>query len=251
MKSKKKFTVIKVLYITILLLIAAFCFYKYFSIKDDRKEQKQEHEKILDVADIKEDTSDDDNNKINFEELSKINSDIVGWITIENSNINYPIVQGQNNTYYLKHSFEKKYSGYGTIYMDATADTNFNSLNTFIYGHNTSNSTMFADLGKFMKQSFFDEHKNIFIYTKDKNYKLEIFSVHVDRASSKSYQMNFTTMNLYKEYIDLMKEYSVIKSDVEIDYETDKIVTLYSCSHERGNSKLDRYFVHAKLNEIS
>lgn len=112
-------------------------------------------------------------------------------------------------------------------------------------------NTVYNDLGKFMKQSFFDEHKNIFIYTKNKIYKLEIFSVHVDRASSKSYQINFTTMNLYKEYIDLMKEYSVIKSDVEVDYETDKIVTLYSCSHERGNSKLDRYFVHAKLNEIS
>ena len=79
---------------------------------------------------------------------------------------------------------------------------------------------------------------------------LTVFSVHVDKASSKSYQMNFTTDESYKDYIDLMKSYSVIKSDIEIDYTEDRIVTLYSCSHERGHAKDDRYFVHAKLIEI-
>lgn len=250
MKSKKIIIVLKFLILIILFVIAGFSFYKFFSIQEDRKEQKEEQEKIIDISKIKDDKSEERINDINFDELSKINSDIVGWLTIEGTNINYPIVQTDNNTYYLKHSFEKKYSNYGAIYMDAIVDKEFNSLNTFIYGHNTSNETMFGELRKFMKQSFYDEYKNIFIYTKDKNFKLEIFSVHIDRASSKSYQMNFTTMDLYKEYIDLMKSYSVIKSNVEVNYETDRIVTLYSCSHERGNSKLDRYFVHAVIKDI-
>jgi len=102
-----------------------------------------------------------------------------------------------------------------------------------------------------MKQEFYNEHKYIYIYTPEKNYKLEVFSVHVDKASSKSYQMNFTTEESFKDYIDLMKSYSVINSNVEIDYTKDKIVTLYSCSNERGHAKDDRYFIHAKIENIN
>lgn len=250
MKNKTLVIVVKGIVIIVLFIIIFFCLYRLFFIYEDRKNQKDEYDKIIDISEIKDDKSEEQVNKINFKELSIINPDIVGWLTIEGTNINYPIVQTDNNTYYLKHSFEKKYSNYGAIYMDATADKNFNSLNTFIYGHNTSNGTMFGELKKFMKQSFYDEHKNIFIYTKDKNYKLEVFSVHIDTASSKSYQMNFATMDSYKKYIDLMQDYSVIKTNVDINYETDKIVSLYSCSHERGNSKLDRYFIHGKIQEV-
>lgn len=250
MKHRKLFIIFKIIYISIMLGIAFFCFYKFYSISKERKNMQEEYEHIIDIAEVEEREVEENENKINFEELEKVNSDIVGWITIEDTNINYPIVQGKDNTYYLKHSFSKEYSNYGAIYMDATANDDFSSLNTFIYGHNTSNSSMFGELKKFMKQSFYDEHRNIYIYTKDKNYKLEIFSVHIDTASSKSYQMNFTTIDAYKKYIVLMKEESVISSDVEIDYDNDKIVTLYSCSHERGNSKFDRYFIHAIIKEM-
>mgnify|MGYP000531514856 FL=1 len=165
MKNKTLVIVVKGIVIIVLFVIIFFCLYRLFFIYEDRKNQKDEYDKIIDISEIKDDKSEEQVNKINFKELSIINPDIVGWLTIEGTNINYPIVQTDNNTYYLKHSFEKKYSNYGAIYMDATADKNFNSLNTFIYGHNTSNGTMFGELKKFMKQSFYDEHKNIFIYT--------------------------------------------------------------------------------------
>jgi len=244
--------ILKALYILLFISIAVFCFYKAYEIKDEQTKIKEEQTELIDIAEIPEKVEDIEEKKevINFQDLININSDFIGWIKIEDTNINYPIVQGTNNTYYLKHSFYKEYSNAGSIYMDATANSNFSSKNTFIYGHYTSDGSMFGQIGKYMKQDFYDKHKEIYIYTSEQNYKLEVFSVHVDKASSKSYQMNFTTDESYKDYIDLMKSYSVIKSDIEIDYTEDRIVTLYSCSHERGHAKDDRYFVHAKLIEI-
>ena len=244
--------ILKALYILLFISIAVFCFYKAYEIKEEQTKIKEEQTELIDIAEIPEKVEDIEEKKevINFQDLININSDFIGWIKIEDTNINYPIVQGTNNTYYLKHSFYKEYSNAGSIYMDATANSNFSSKNTFIYGHYTSDGSMFGQIGKYMKQDFYDKHKEIYIYTSEQNYKLEVFSVHVDKASSKSYQMNFTTDESYKDYIDLMKSYSVIKSDIEIDYTEDRIVTLYSCSHERGHAKDDRYFVHAKLIEI-
>ena len=244
--------ILKALCILLFISIAVFCFHRAYKIKQEQLKIKEEQTELIDIAEIPEKVEDVEEKKdeINFQELININSDFVGWIKIDDTNINYPIVQGTNNTYYLKHSFYKEYSNAGSIYMDATANSNFGSKNTFIYGHYTSDGSMFGQIGKYMKQDFYDKHKEIYIYTSEQNYKLEVFSVHVDKASSKSYQMNFTTDESYKDYIDLMKSYSVIKSDIEIDYTEDRIVTLYSCSHERGHAKDDRYFVHAKLIEI-
>lgn len=241
--------IFKVLYVLVFLFISVFCFYNAYKIKSDQKEIEVEQQELIEIAEIPEEIeiTEEQSDEINFQELININSDFVGWIKIENTNINYPIVQGTNNTYYLKHSFYKEYNNAGSIYMDATANSDLTSQNTFIYGHYTSNGSMFGELGKYMKQTFYNEHKDIYIYTPENNYKLEVFSVHVDKASSKSYQMNFTSEESFKEYIDLMKSYSVVKSDVEIDYTKDRIVTLYSCSHERGHAKDDRYFIHAKL----
>lgn len=244
----------KIKYILLILFIGIFSFscYKYLSVDKDIKEEKKEQKQLIEISEIKEDVDIlEEESKINFEELSNINSDIVAWIVIDGTNINYPIVQSTNNTYYLKHSFYKKYSNYGTIYMDATANKDFSSLNTFIYGHYTANKSMFGELGNYMKQSFFEEHPYIIIYTPETTIKAEIFSVHVDNASSPSYQMNFTTNEAFKNYIDLMKEKSVINSNIEIDYTTDKIITLYSCSRETNYQKQDRYYIHGKLIEIN
>lgn len=230
-----------------LLGVSIYCFLNFYNIKGEELEEQKVQDEFIDIAEIPEELEEE--SKINFDELIAINSDIKAWIYIEGTNINYPIVQSNNNTYYLKHNYKKEYSSYGSIYMDSTAKDDFTSLNTFIYGHYTSNNSMFGELGNFMNQDFFDSHKNILIYTPDKNYKLEIFSVYVDNAFSDSYQMNFITENDYKNYINLMREKSVIKSDVKVDYTKDRIVTLYSCSRETNYKKQDRYYIHSKIIE--
>lgn len=235
--------IIRFILIFLFLAMAFFCLWKYIGIRHSIQDEKQEQDEIIDIAEVPEEPIVDF--KVNFEELQSINSDIVAWIYIEGTNINYPILQNKNsNTYYLKHNYKKEYSNFGSIYMDATANVDFTSLNTFVYGHHTYNKSMFGEIGNFMNQDFFESHKNIFIYTPTNNYKLEIFSVHVDDANSSSYKMYFTSKQDYKEYIDLMKLKSNIKSDLEINPEIDRIVTLYSCSRETNYKKQDRYFLH-------
>ena len=239
---------VKILFAILFLLVLSFSIYKYVSLNKDIEIEHETQEELITVSEIEDIPS--ENSTINFEELQKINPDVIGWLYIENTNINYPLVQGNDNTYYLSHSYYKKYSAAGSIYMDTTASSDFTSFNTFIYGHYTPYGTMFAEIGKYMNQQFYEQHKNIYIYTPNKNYKLEVFSVHTDKASSKSYQMNFTTDAAFSDYVNLMIKKSVIKTDVKIDPEVDKIITFYSCSKERGYAKDDRYFIHTKLIEL-
>lgn len=241
--------IIRFILILIFIAMAFCCFWKYIGIRHSIQDEKQEQKEIIDIAEVPEEPIVD--SKVNFKELQSINSDIVAWIYIEGTNINYPILQNKNsNTYYLKHNYKKEYSNFGSIYMDATANVDFTSLNTFVYGHHTYNKSMFGEIGNFMNQDFFESHKNIFIYTPTNNYKLEIFSVHIDDANSPSYKMYFTSKQDYKEYIDLMKSKSNIKSDLEINPEIDRIVTLYSCSRETNYKKQDRYFIHGKITNL-
>lgn len=239
---------IKIGLIIVLLGITIFSFWKILTYNKGIQEEQEQQKELIEISEIPEEIEED--SSINFEELLKINPGIVGWIYIEDTNVNYPIVQGKDNTYYLNHSIYKDYSIYGSIYMDATANADFSSDNTFIYGHYTRNSSMFGELGKYMNQSFFDEHPVFYLFTLEGNYKVEVFSVHVDDASSPSYQMNFSSDDAYDKYLKLMKEKSAIKSNVEVSTE-DRIITLYSCSREANYKKNDRYYVHGKLEKLN
>lgn len=248
MKLKKIWRLLKIVLLIIFVGTIGFCIYKIQSFNLEIKEAEEVQNELIDVSNIL--TGEPEESLINFKELKKINSDIIAWIYIEDTNINYPIVQTTDNQYYLKHNYNKEYSAYGSIYMDATANYDFSSLNTFIYGHYTNSEIMFGELGNYMDQDFYDEHPDVLIYTPEATYVAEIFSVHVDNASSESYQMIFPTQESYFDYVNLMIEKSVIESDIKVDITKDKIITLYSCSRETNYEKQDRYYVHAKLMQV-
>lgn len=237
----------KIIFLLLCMSIVFFCVYKYLSVHNSFLEVTNEQKKIIDIAEIPEKPVDE--SKINFDKLKAINHDIVAWIYIDGTNINYPIMQTSDNLYYLNHNYNKEYTTYGSIYMDATANNDFSSLNTFIYGHYTSSGIMFGELGYYMDQEFYEKHPDILIYTPEETYTAKIFSVHVDEASSESYQMIFPTQESYFNYVNLIIEKSVIKSNVKVDITKDKIITLYSCSRETNYKRQDRYYVHAILNK--
>ncbi len=227
--------------------ITVYCFFKYFNFKNEEIQIIEDQEKIIEISEIPEEPKEE--SKINFDELQSINPDIIAWIYIGGTNINYPILQSKSNTYYLKHNYKKEYSGAGSIYMDANADKDFNSQNTFIYGHYTRNKTMFGEIGNFMNQDFFDTHKEIFIYTPSKTYIVDLFSVYVDEANSDSYQMNYASAEELENYIKLIQSKSKIKSNIEDISIEDRIITFYSCSRETNFKKQDRYFLHGIIRE--
>ena len=241
--------IIKIILLVVCIFIFLFCLYNFIIVFEEKKESQNIKEQLIEISQVSplEQTNEEETlNLINFTELKKVNSDIVGWITIDGTQVNYPIVQGKDNSYYLNHSSNKSYNSLGSIFMDYNSNKDFKDFNTFIYGHNTKNGSMFGEIKKYMDVNFYKKHPFFFLYTPSQNYKVEIFSVYVDEATSNSYNQSFITEDDFRNYLHIILNKSVYKTNVNLDYKKDKIITLYSCSHQR-NSKYDRYFIHGKL----
>ena len=235
---------IKIFLLFLLLFIFGFSLYKINTIKKELNTSEEIKEELIEMIEIPETPSEEPNFEVNFEELKKINPDVVGWIVIEGTQINYPIVQTKDNEYYLNHSFDKKWNSLGSIFMDYKSSSDFSDYNTFIYGHHTKNGSMFGEIYKYMDYNFYLEHPSFNLYTPNGNYIIEIISAYLDKTSSDSYNQSFDSIDEYNSYINLVKEKSKYKTEVNIDYTTDKLITLYSCSHESNREKDDRYFIH-------
>ena len=113
---------------------------------------------------------------VDFDELKKINPDIVAWIAFDNIDISYPVVQ-RDNSYYLSHTFEGKENVAGCIFMDEQNTSDFSDNHTILYGHNMKNGTMFGMLKNYKEQEFLEENRYFTIYTPDAEYRYEISSV--------------------------------------------------------------------------
>lgn len=243
----KKTKVILLILLLIVLLFSILNIIKNFQEDMAAKEIMEELIELIDIPDV---PSEEPKFQVNFNELKKINSDVVGWIVIEGTQINYPIVRGSNNTFYLNHSYDKTWNSYGSIFMDYESSSDFSSYNTFIYGHHTRNGSMFGELYKYMDAEYYENHKLFYLYTPKSNYEAQIFSAYVDSTTSDSYNQFFSSEKEYAKYIKMIKDKSNYETDVNVDFSRDKIITLYSCSHESSRQKTDRYFIHAVLKNV-
>ncbi len=184
--------------------------------------------------------------KIDFKELKKINKDIKGWIYMPDSMINYPVVQGDDNSFYLHHLLDKSYSYPGTIFIDSESDPEFSQKNSIIYGHNMKNSTMFAALINYNNQDYYEKHPVLFYLTPEKNYRLDIYSGFVTHTSSKSYQVKFKDEKAYDSMLDSVINQSRFRSIIEKE-DIDRTVTLSTCAYDFTNA---RYVLHCNLVEL-
>lgn len=242
--------IIKVLLLILLLGILGYSIFQVCKIYNEKKESEEIKKEFIELIDIPEIPSQEKDYKVDFTELKKLNSDIIGWIIIEGTQINYPIVQSSNNSYYLNHSVEKKWNSLGSIFADYRSSSDFSDYNTFIYGHHTKNGTMFGELYKYMDYDFFSSHSSFYLYTPDNIYEAKIFSAYIDDTDSESYKQNFNSLEEYKKYLELVKEKSNYDTNIIIDANYDKMITLYSCSHDPNRQKSDRYYIHAILKKI-
>lgn len=173
--------------------------------------------------------------EVDFETLQAINPDIIAWIYIEGTAINYPVVQGDDNGYYLKHLADGSYNGSGAIFMDYRNDSDFSDSHTIIYGHHMKNGTMFSGLDGYKKQAFYDEHPVALIVTPERNYKVEFFAGYVADVEADAWQLNFT-LESKEQWISAAKSKSCFESNI-IPAVTDNIVTLSTCSYEFNNAR--------------
>lgn len=174
--------------------------------------------------------------QIDFEALSQINSDIVGWIYLEGSEINYPIAQSEDNSYYLKHLFDKSSNSSGCIFLDCRNAADFTDRHSIIYGHHMKNGTMFSGLDSYKSQAYYDEHPQILLMTPEQNYVIEIFAGYVASVQDDAWQTEFGAGADFGDWLNRAIERSCFTSNMT-PAATDRIITLSTCSYEFNNAR--------------
>lgn len=181
---------------------------------------------------------------VNFNELKQKNNDTVGFIKVNGTNVNYPIVQTTDNSYYLKHAFDKSKNSAGWVFADYRNNmTNFDK-NTVIYGHSRSNQTVFGSLKKVLNKSWYSNKDNhiIKLSTPTENTLWQIISIYTIKPESYYITTKFSDSQ-FKTFIQTIKDRSQIDFSGTLN-ENDKILTLSTCEDVAGTTRL---VIHAKL----
>lgn len=179
---------------------------------------------------------------IDKDDLSKINSDYKFWIEVPGTNINYPVVQTNNNEFYLKHNFYKKKSIGGSIFLYSKDNINY-SQNLIIFGHNMRNKSMFGTLDNFKDKTFFNNNKYIYLFKGNKKYTYEIFSGAIVKGSDNYLITDFSSKKAFADYIKMINSKSIVSRKLNFNNDS-KILTLSTCSYEFDDA---RFIVLAKL----
>ena len=229
----------KIYFLIFALLIITFVITSIISIKwlfATHKSKKITNDIISKVTkNTNEKTKDSLNLEIDFNKLLEINNQVVGWIKIEDTDINYPIVKGEDNSYYLNHNILNESSQNGWIFMDYRNSDDFSDNNTVIYGHNIKSGIMFSDLTQIYNGKV---NNDIYIYLKTGEVnRYSIYSCYMDKPDEESINTKIADTNL-TSYMNKMKERSIRKYNVNIVLE--KNITLSTCD----SSGKKRIIVH-------
>lgn len=182
---------------------------------------------------------------LKIDALKKENSEVVGWIEIEDTKINYPVMQGVDNEFYLSHNYKKEKNIEGSIFVDKSYDFSKPSTNLLIYGHRYPGGTVFEDLKKYTDESFYKNHQIIKFTTSNEESEYEIIAVFLSRV----YYKNETDVFRYYYFIDAANEeefnYYINNSKASSLYDTgktavygDELMTLSTCAHYTENGRL-------------
>lgn len=179
---------------------------------------------------------------VNFDNLKKINSDVVGWIKVNGTNINYPFVQSKDNKYYLTHSFSKSYNNAGWVFLDYR-NNNINNRNTIIYAHGRTDKTMFGTLRKVLNNGWINNTNNyvIKISTEKENSLWQIFSIYHIPTTNDYLQTEFKDEREYQRFLNILKNRSNHNFNTSIT-SNNTILTLSTCYNDS-----EKMVVNAKL----
>jgi len=183
--------------------------------------------------------------RADIEALKTANEDVIAWISIPDTKISYPVLQGDDNDYYLNHTWNKKRNGAGSIFMEYRNNPDFSDFNTIIYGHRMEGESMFHGLHYYEEQEYYEAHKDVYIRTSEGVFCYKIFAAYEGSVTGDSFRLGFSEIETRLDFIEYCKDNSFIESDIEVD-ENSQIITLSTCM-ERGHDT--RFVVHAVLKE--
>ena len=186
--------------------------------------------------------------EVDFDYLQEINPDIVGWIFMENEKINYPIVQGTDNNYYLVRLPDKTWNRLGSIFMEYENKPDFSDDTTVLFGHNMLDESMFGSLKYYREQWYYDENPHMYIFAPHATYRLEIFAGYVVKEKDiGSLHQTFESIEEKRKFVADSILRSTFESNVHID-DDDRIVSLFTCTYDYADA---RYVVHGKLVQLT
>ena len=182
---------------------------------------------------------------VDFKELLEQNKETVAWLKVNNTKVNYSVVQHSDNEYYLKHDFNRNYNANGWVYGDYRDDFKYFGNNTIIYAHNLTNRTMFGSLAWCLKESWYTNEENhyIKISTPYSNTVWRIFSIYTIKPEVYYLKTYFSTDEEHQEFLDTLKDRSIYKFTDENLTTDDKILTLSTCSDDGTK----RIVIHAQM----
>lgn len=245
---KNKIYITLICAFSILLAVSSGFLIKHYIDSEKQSELYDNLIETIEKTDTEKDTmtySQDKSFLSDYQDLYLQNNDMVGWIKIEDTKINYPVMQSKDNpNFYLKHGFDKAYTDYGCPYIQENCDVDIPSDNLIIYGHNMKDCSMFSGLMKYTDKSFWESHKTISFDTLTEKCDYEIIAafktvVYTDSPESfKYYQfINADTGDEFNAYITKCKELALYDTGVTAEY-GDKLITLSTCEYSRNNGRM-------------
>lgn len=244
--SKKCVLAFKILTIVFIVLFIIGIFYIIFNFINSNKNRE--------IYNNINNTNEIDNNILNkdiTENMQKVinlkqeNQDIIGWIQIDNTIIDYPLLQTTDNSYYLTHNYKKEKSKYGSIYAKNESNIQDNSSNIIIYGHNMKDEQMFNNLLKYEDKNFYNEHKEIKIATENEENIYSIVSVFKSRVFYQDEKNVFRYYNYtkfeneeeYNTFIDNCKKIQLYDTGISAKY-GEQLITLITCEYSQENGRM-------------
>lgn len=237
---KKKSKILITLIQIVLIAVIIFSGIKIIEwIKSNKKNKDIMSEIKENVVINNEIDSNNEEYKIDFAKLKQKNSDAIAWIKVNGTDIDFPVVKGTDNSYYLTHNFDKEKNKAGWIFADYRNKFDGTDKNIIIYGHNMKNGSMFASLKDVIKEEWYNNENNKYIalITENENCKYQVFSVY--QTETEEYYLQ-TNISNFKEFVEKIKGRSKKNFNVDIK-ETDSILTLSTCA---DNTKY-RVVLHA------
>lgn len=243
LKNSRKYLLI---FLKSLLLLCAFSVLAYSSVKlYNYNKERIENEKLADEVVTKSSSIEVAPISVDFEKLKQENEDIIAWLYCNETPINYPVAQADDNSYYLRKSTNGTYSSSGTLFVDYQNEADFSDNNTIIYGHNMRNVTMFGSLPEYRKQEYFDKHPIMYLLTPDNEYKIELIAGVTVSSASPIYKLPLEAENKEDFIFELIK-----KSTFSAEYtfsSNHKYVMLSTCLYDYDEA---RYVLVGLLKEL-
>ncbi len=173
---------------------------------------------------------------VDFDTLKEANEDVIGWLYCEDTPINYPVLQSDDNSYYLRRLVNGEWNVAGSLFMDYRNNLSNNDWNTVIYGHNMKNDSMFGTLPEYRNQDYYEQHPVMYFLTPEADYKIELIAGFVTPSDSALYNVYLSESDrtsLYDELLGL----SDFQANEYSFGENTQLLTVSTCSYEYDTAR--------------